>query len=427
MLRRNAARLPDPVRTCTLVLLGALAVTACKDPNSPRGAPALITSLPRQLGDVERRIIAGTSQFAFGLLREEVARNPGANVFISPLSASFALGMAANGSAGGTFDAMSRTLGFGGATQAAMAASYRSLLDLLRGLDPQVRLQIANSVWYRREFTVLPSFLDESRRFFDARIAALDFASPTAPTTINAWVSENTNGRIKTIVDGPIDTNLVMYLINAVYFKGSWREQFEVARTRQETFTKENGSRVSVAMMNRGGSARFYRGADFDAVDVGYGGDAFTMTILLPSAGRTARQLAATLDTAAWRAVREGLGTAQVDLAMPRYRMEFKDSLVGTLKALGMSEGFCDQPSDFSRISAPPPDLCISLVDQKTFVDVNEEGTEAAAVTSVGIGVTSAPERRVVRVDRPFIVVIGERISGTILFAGLVVDPPQER
>jgi serpin B len=412
------------LRAFALLSFTAIGV-ACGDPAGTSEPPALITALPRALSGSEQAVIGANNAFGASLLGSVVRSRPDSNVFLSPLSASMALGMTMNGAAGVTFDEMRSALGFPPQLAAAdINASYRDLIALLRGLDAKVDFRIANSIWYANEFAaaINQPFLTEAQSFFDARAAGLDFASPAAVTTINDWVKQSTNSRIDRIID-QIRPEIVMILINAIYFKGDWRDGFEPSDTRPESFTTPGGATVQVPMMHRSGKIRAAVVDGRTVVDMGYGGDAFAMTVILPRDGEQVNALAESLSATFWSSI-GALPQGEVDLAMPKFRMTWEKELSDELKSLGMRQAFVDGGADFSRLSSSRGrELFIDYVKQKTFVDVNEVGTEAAAVTAVGIGVTSAPVRLTIRVDRPFVFALRERLSGTLLFLGRVVDP----
>jgi len=403
-----------------LALAGACASSTEPDPGTS-GKP--LDALPRALTAGEERVIGASNAFSFALFRQLSAAQTDSNVFTSPLSASMALGMAMTGAAGTTYDEMRTTLGFGAAaTENEIGESYRSLITLLRGLDPGVDFRIANSIWYRSGFPVDAAFLDRGRSWFDARVSALDFGSPTAVPTINDWVGTATAGKIPTILDG-IDDGQVMFLINAIYFKGSWRTRFDPSRTVAAPFHAAGGDQ-SARLMHREGTMRWLRTSDFEAIDLPYGNSAYSMTVVLPNPGRSVEEVAASLQGSAWSGWMAQFADAEIELALPRFTLAWDRLLIPDLQALGMRAAFVDGGADFSRMSPLGRQLFISLVKQKTFVDVNEEGTEAAAVTNVGISVTSLPLRRPFIVDRPFIFVLRERLSGTILFMGKIVRLP---
>lgn len=396
-------------------LAAVLMLAAC---NGSPTQPSRISELPRPLTSTERALVTANNEFAFSLFRELHQRTADSNLFMSPLSASMALGMTMNGAGGTTLDAMRTTLGFGTMPMTDIDASYRSLIDLLRGLDHSVDFRIGNSIWYRQGFAVEQPFLDAGKQYFDARISALDFDDPNAPRTINDWVKTSTNGKIETIVDR-IPRDVVMYLVNAIYFKGSWQKQFDKARTMTREFHAIDGSLPQVPMMSQTDTFPAVRTDDYTAAELPYGGGAYSMVVVVPSPGSSLDSLVASLDATRWAALLASFTLRHGEVAIPRFRLEWKKELNDPLTALGMGVAFQDGAADFSGISKSQS-LVITTVLQKTFVDVNEEGTEAAAATSVGIGPTSAPAP-LLRADRPFLFAIRERFSGTVLFMGTKV------
>ncbi len=398
----------------TLLLFAA---TGCGDLFTGPAADE-ITQLPRALSVAEVEVIRANNRFGFDLLTQ--ANRPNENLLLSPLSASMALGMTMNGAAGETWNQMRDVLGFGSLTQDEINASYKSLLELLVGLDPAVETAIGNSVWTRQGFPVHADFLGSVREIFGAEVAELDFANPAASERINEWVRDATGGRIEDIVPDVIPVNVVMYLINAIYFKGTWTFQFDPSDTRDEPFRLDDGSTRTVSLMTFRRELPYQENSRFQAVDLPYGGRAFSMTVLLPRQGVSADTLAATLDAGEWEDIANGFHDTDLQLFLPRFRMAYERTLNDDLAALGMVDAF-DHRADFTRLS-PVDNLLISEVKQKSWVDVNEEGTEAAAATVVAIAETSSGP--VVRADRPFLFFIRERLSGTILFAGKLASPP---
>jgi len=379
----------------------------------------VITELPRPLTAAEVKLISASNGFAFDLLGQANRAND--NLFLSPLSASMALGMTMNGAAGETWTQMHDVLGFGSLAEEEINASYKSLVELLIGLDRTVEMAIGNSVWTRSGFPVKPGFLDAVRENFSAEVAELDFSNTSASKRINGWVSDATRGRIETIVPEAIPRHIVMYLLNAIYFKGSWTFRFDPEQTRTAPFHLDDGSTRPVSLMYLKRPLPYQRNSRFQAVDLPYGGRAFAMTVLLPRRGMSVDTLAATLDAGEWEDIADGFQERKVEVFLPRFRMSYERILNDDLAALGMVDAFDDDLADLTRLS-PVEFLFISEVKQKSWVDVNEEGTEAAAATSVGVSVVSALP--VVRADRPFLFFIRERLSGTILFAGKFASPP---
>ena len=406
------------------LLAVVIAAAACSDPSGPAdGRTPRITQLPRALSTGEQAVITASNAFGFGLLRELDRTRADSNIFMSPLSASMALGMTMNGAVGETFEEMRRALAFGTASRAEINASYRSLIDMLRALDPTVDFRIANSIWYRTGFPFESAFLDEARQFFDAKVAGLDFNAASAAPTINDWVKQSTNDKIDKIVEPPIDPDVVMYLINAIYFNGAWTARFEKNQTRPDQFTTIDGTTAPIEMMRRTDTVRVAETADLQVIELPYGGGAYAMTILLPTPGKAVRDLVASLSAESWQTAVAGAAAREVELQMPKFKLRWEAVLNEPLQALGMQLPFLGGLADFTRMSSDGKRLYISRVKQKSYVDVHEEGTEAAAVTSVEIRVVCACGPQVIRIDRPFVFAIRERLSGTILFMGKIVRP----
>jgi serine protease inhibitor len=381
-----------------------------------------LTELPRPLSVTECEVIRGSNDFAFGILRETLANGDEENIFLSPLSASMALGMTLNGARGETYDEMRDVLGFAGMQPAEVNAAYRDLIDLLLGLDRGVAVHIANGIFADDGFPFHAEFFELSRRYFDAEVATPNFHDPATLDLINNWVKRKTQDRIPTILD-ELDPDYVMFLINALYFKGDWREQFDPRRTAQASFTRRDGRTMNVNMMRADDHrVRVNWAEDATVLELPYGRDAFAMTIVLPNGDRSVDALVESLDPARWDAWIAGLADASITVGLPRFRLEYETMMNDPLITLGMGRAFgVTGRADFTGMSPRGHDLEIGMVIQKTFVDVNEVGTEAAAATAVGMRVTSMPPAVVV--DRPFIVAIRERFSGTILFLGTIGAP----
>ncbi len=403
----------------------ALAGLVVRCGQEPISGPQEITSLPRQLEEGETALVAADNAFGLKLFREIHAGEDGENIFIAPLSVGMALGMAYNGADGTTKEAMRVTLELQGLELPEVNESYRTLIDLLRDLDPAVEFRIANSIWYDPAYTFEQDFLQVNRDYFDAEVTGLDFADPGAAPTINNWVDRNTNGRISEIVDSPISPELVMFLINAIYFKGDWTNPFDEELTREGTFTLADGSEKSVEMMSYSQpdtvAAYFDGNAGVQVLDMKYGGKAYSMTIVMPQQPADIDALVEGLNSEAWGRWIGGLAETRAQVTMPKFTLEYDIELNEALRALGMEVAFDPSNADFTKIYSGGERLYISKVKHKTFVDVNEKGTEAAAATSVEIGVTSLPPMIVV--DKPFVFAIREKFSGAILFLGVMVDP----
>lgn len=395
-------------------LLGALLMAGCSsEVTSPRQPP-------RDLSKSETQVVAADNSFGLQLMNALNAGKRDGNVVVSPLSVSMALGMTLNGARAGTLEAMRSSLGLQGMTETQINEAYRGVIDLLQGLDPKVSFGVANSIWYRSGFQARAEFLDLNRRFFDADATAIDFSDPGAAGTINGWVEEKTKGRIKTIVPDPIPSALVMYLINAIHFKGAWSTRFDPAKTREADFRRPDGSTVRAQMMNRNGKVSYLSNERYSAIDLPYGDGGFSMTVLLPAEGRSADELLAGMDAGEWADLPSRFTEQEVPVSLPKFTVEYGEMLNNVLKGLGMSVAFSGA-ADLSGIAGEPGELYISEVRHKTFIEVNEEGTEAAAATSVGISRTSLGPS--MNVNRPFIFAIREHHSGAVLFIGKIADP----
>jgi serpin B len=377
--------------------------------------------LPRALSEGEQLTIASSNRFAFDLFRNINTRFADTNLFISPLSASFALGMTLNGADGETYEGMVQALRILDNDQSRINAAYRDLIDLLLELDPSVDMRIGNAIWYRNTFPFHQAFFDTVSHYFGARVEGLDFTNPATTPRINAWVDTATAGKITKVLDR-IDGDLVMLLMNAIYFKGSWRAQFDPDRTQNAPFATERGTSHTARMMHLEAQQVALASLNgIQAVDLPYGRAAFTMTAILPPAGTDVDTFIETLDQPRWDAIIGALHQTKADVYLPKFQMEWEDTLNSDLKSMGMENAFCEGCANFRRMSPVGDELFISFVKQNTFVNVNEEGTEAAAVTTVGMSPTSGPPS--IRFDRPFVFIIRERLTGTILFMGKVAVP----
>lgn len=377
----------------------------------------------RPLSQGEQKIVQASGEFGFNLFKEIQKTQQKENIFISPLSVSMALGMTLNGAANETERAMQNTLGFDGLSDEEINQSYQSLIKLLADLDPKVSFQIANSIWYRLGFTVEQPFLDVNKTYFNAEVNALDFNSPEAVATINSWVDSKTNGKIKKILD-QIDPMAVMFLINAIYFKGTWTYEFDKKYTEDEPFYVGDTTQVTCKMMKQSNDFLYYQNEEFQAIDLPYGNGAFRMTVFLPAPGNSVDALIAQLNAQNWAEWMGKFSKQKGTLYLPKFKLKYEKVLNQVLSTLGMGIAF-GGGADFTKINKNGG-LYISKVLHKSFVDVYEEGTEAAAVTIVEIRMTSVggeSQGFFMRVDRPFLFAIREQNSRTILFMGKIMNP----
>ena len=372
----------------------------------------------------EKSLLQSDNRFGFKLFQEVMKEQKDTNIFISPLSVSLALGMTYNGTNGSTREAMKNTLELNGLTLQEVDESYQHLIKLFSELDPDVLFQIANSIWYRQDWTFEEEFIQLNKTYFNSVVRGLDFDDPHSVDVINSWVSENTKGRITSIINPPIDPSMVMFLINAIYFKGIWTYQFDKNATREWPFLLPDNSTKTCQMMGIKSEFSYYENDFFQAVDLPYGQGDYSMIVFLPRWGKNIDSLIANLNPENFDSWLSKFHTDSGKVCLPKFTLEYGIKLNDALKALGMSVAFDPNQADFTKMH-PGGGLFISEVKHKTFVEVNEEGTEAAAVTSVGIAMSALPPPLPfeIVVDRPFVFLIKENLSGAILFMGKIVEP----
>ena len=372
-----------------------------------------------------RQLIGSGNQMGFELLKKihESQESP-QNTMISPVSVALALAMTYNGAEGETKRAMEEALQLTGLSRQEINASYQALMEALLTVDPKVTMEIANSIWYRQEFSVEQDFLDVNQEYYDAEVSALDFNSSEAPSVINNWVSDKTHGKITKIIE-QIDPLTMMYLINAIYFNGKWRYQFEADKTSDEPFYLADSSEIQVPTMQTEADLGYFSHDLFRAVELPYGRGNYSMVCMLPREEYQVDDVIGAMNENNWEDWMNGMQEYAVQVHLPKFKFEYKKSLKEILIQMGMGVAFDPYESDFSGINPDRDDLHISEVKHKTFIEVDEKGTEAAAVTSVTMSTTSADPGGpvVVKFDKPFVFAIREVTNGTIVFVGKVVEP----
>jgi serpin B len=405
-----------------LLLCANVALVACGNDASKIDGPQIPAQPARALTADERVVASTTLAFGFDLLKQTQAGDAKPNLMISPLSASIALGMAANGANGNTGEMMRATLGYAGMTDAQMNAAYSGLIAQLRARDPKVEMTLANSVWYDMKFQVLPTFTDALRTNFEAGVAPLDFHAPSAPGTISKWAEDRTGGRIKNLIT-QIDPAEVMFLVNATYFKAKWTREFEKSATRNGDFTRADASKINVPLMSMNSVFKTMQDGKVTAVEMPYADTSYALVALMPTANAPLSSIDAYFTPTQWAALLASLQAKQIQLTLPKFKFDYSTTMNDALKRMGMDIAFDPNRADFSRI-ATGVQLYISRVQQKTYINLDEAGTEAAAATAVGIGLTSAPAPAPeVKFNKPFYFAIRERSTGTVLFIGRVGDP----
>ncbi len=380
-------------------------------------------SLAAPVEELDQRLVNANNRFGFELFRE-LAEEDDENLFISPSSIITALAMTYNGAEGETKTAMEETLNFQGMSLEEVNAAFRDLLTVLQNPDPRVELSVANSLWAREGLNFYEDFLERNNTFYNAKISFLDFSEDQAADEINSWVKEQTGGRIEQLVTPPISPETILFLINAIYFYGEWSEPFDPDMTRDNDFQRYDGTVSPVPTMFRYDNFRYLENDLFQAVSLPYGeNERVNMYLFLPKPDNDLKQFHTELNQANWDRWIASFGSMEGELGLPKFSFDYEVSLNDALKLLGMEIAFDGNRADFSSMHPVPPDLYISEVKHKSFIEVNEEGTEAAAATSVEDVVTAMPETFSMIIDRPFFFAIADDMTGTILFMGSVVQP----
>lgn len=401
------------MRSLIFTLIAAIVIVSCKDAEPQAN---LEDAKPIALKVSLQKRINQDNAFALDLLKQTIALSKETNVTVSPLSVSIALGMALNGADNVTKTQIETALKMSSLTSDEINEYYKVMQTNLPMVDPSTKLCIANSIWYKKDFLVKNSFLEINKTNFNAYVKELDFAQSWAKDTINNWCSVKTKGLIPTILD-EIPSNAMMYLVNAVYFKGIWCSKFDKKKTTESYFTNEAGSQLKVNIMFQQDTFNYTSDALAQYVDMPYGNKAFSMTLIVPEYGKTTQEILGTLTVDKWNSIISNMHQSEIMLSVPRFKSENKFTLNDELKVMGMPIAFSES-ADFSKISNIG--LMISKVLHKTYIAVDEDGTEAAAVTAIEMIKTSMPIIPVVRADRPFIFVIRERSTGVIIFIGKI-------
>jgi len=411
----------------SVVLLGVL---GCSQVDSNKSAlaqsslPQPETPLQKKTLKTDPKIVESSNKFGFKLFSEVRKNDQGEkNIFISPLSVALALAMTYNGASGSTQQAMAKTLELQGINLPEINSSYAAALkQLLDNPDAKVQLNIANSLWANQNFRFAPDFLQRTQDFYQAKVSNLNFQDAAAPNIINNWVKENTSGKITKIVE-TIQPDAVLFLINAIYFKGKWSKEFDKNKTAQYPFYITSGRQKQHPMMSQDGNYKYYESKQFQAVSLPYGKDGkFSFYIFLPKQNSNLNAFYQNLNVENWEKWMTQFNKQKGFIRLPRFKTEYDVTLNDALKTLGMKEAF----SSNANFSGMGKNLTISEVKHKTFVEVNEEGTEAAAATSVGIVATAfrqEPEPFRMIVDRPFFSAIRDNQTGSVLFMGSIIEP----
>ena len=380
---------------------------------------------PISLTQAEQQLVTGNNDFAFNLFRlagprvpsEPAGQEPEKGTILSPISITYALGMLNNGAAGETQQQINKVLGFNNADE--VNAFCKKMLTEALHLDKLTKVQIANNIYVNKYYTLNPVFVEKANDFYNAQPETRDFADGKTRDVINQWASDHTEKMIEEVLsEDEFNPGAVSYLLNAIYFKGTWEVQFKKEETKEEAF-KSTGK--NVPMMHMEQEFLYADKGDYEALQLPYGNGAYSMTILLPKDGKTTYDIAQSLTSESWKSMwKSGVpsGGATVDVKLPRFETNTDLDLVKIMSRLGMPKAF--------TVSAEFPDFCnvptfIGLMKQVARIKVSEEGTEAAAVTVIGMKNSVTPSEPIhvnFHADHPFIYMISEKSTGTIFFIG---------
>ncbi len=385
---------------------------------------------PIDLTRAEQELVTANNDFAFNLFRKAGPRmtngaagpcftEPNKSTILSPISITYALGMLNNGAAGETQAQINKVLGFGETGADGINAFCKKMLTEAPKLDKLTKVMIANTIYMNQGYQLKPDFVTKAKDYYDAEPESRNFADGKTMDVINQWASDHTEKMIDKVLDNDeFDPTAVSYLLNAIYFKGAWAEKFDKANTKDEAFTNENNQEVQVPMMHQEHEFNYTEDEDCQALCLPYGNNAYRMTILLPKEGRTVYSLAQKLTTQTWQRY-QWMGTAIVDVKLPRFESKTDVDLIPIMSALGMPNAFDDRLAEF-------PYFCnastyIGLMKQVACIKLNEEGTEAAAVTVIGMKENAMPQEPKhvnFHATHPFIYIISEQSTGAIFFIG---------
>ncbi len=392
----------------------ALFLTACKKEKETVQTRDLV------LTEKEKKKVQDENAFSLYLLKQvHAARPTDGNLFISPLSVGMAMAMTSNGANGSTLTQIREMMRMNSLTENELDAYYKKLIEELPRLDPKVNFSIANSIWYAKQYSFQTSFLNQNQQAYHARIAALDFNTPESVQQINTWVNESTNGKIDKIVEER-DPNAVAYLINALYFNAPWKNKFDPALTSELDFKVSNSQVVKVPFMGSNHMPlKAMSDGEVTVYELPYAHQKYSMVIVLPSQNQDLFSFINSLDGQKWSEWMSALKEANLYFQLPKLKFSYELDFKPLFQLMGMDLPF-KPGADFSRMSTQL-NLMISTIKHKTFLEVDEKGTEAAAVTSVGMTYTATPSP--VRIDRPFVFAIREMETGLLLFTGAVKNP----
>ncbi|MFD1032586.1 serpin family protein [Metaplanococcus flavidus] len=375
-----------------------------------------------EYGETDYELIAEANNILGMKLLKDLSAKEDGNIFVSPTSLYMALAMVYNGAEGATKDEIAKVLEAEGLAPEEMNKANASLVTKLASDTEDIELNIANSIWAKEGYTFRESFTESSQDYYNARLETIDITDPASADAINDWVSDATNERIDKMAESPLPGNLVAMLLNAIYFNGAWQYPFPEDATVERPFHLEDGSTAQVPLMSLNEQLSYLETDNFQAVSLPYGEGEMNMHVFLPAETSSLDEFKASMNEEEWAGWMAGFESNLGTVMLPKFELEYEVNLNDTLQELGMETAFSS--ADLSKMFETSSGLLISEVKQKSFINVSEEGTEAAAVTSIGVD-TSGPAEPPFEliVDRPFFFAITDEETGVILFMGSIENP----
>ncbi len=409
--------------TMLLVAGMSLLLVACTDKEIPEPEEKVLDNFDQGLAN-------SSNEFGFELLRELMQEEgEEENLFISPTSIYTALAMTYNGARGETREAMAEVLGVEGVELERFNQNNLARLYKLQEADPEVTLNLVNSLWMSDYYQFNPDFVSRNEEYYHALCQEMDFSAPETTDIINGWVEYHTGGHIEEIIGDSIDPMSLLFLINAVYFQGDWSEPFDVEDTEEDVFYGPEGEIEDVPFMHRSDDFSYLEKEEkFQAVRLPYGEEErLAMYVFLPHEESSLSCLVSEMDAETWDGWREEFSSMKMegDLFLPRFEMEYEKTLNDILEDMGLEIAFGSNANFYDMVVEPKPEgaIFIDEVRHKSFIEVDEEGTEAAAATKVKMGVESVLDHFHMEVNRPFFFLIHDEEINEVIFTGTVSDP----
>lgn len=409
--------------TVFAVSLAVIILTGCGQTQGSTGPGSLQPSKNAEFEEDDYlEIVDASNLMGMNLLSEISGKGEGDNPFISPVSLYMALSMLYNGAEGDTKEEIAEVLGVKGIEAGDLNQANASLMSILASDTEEIELRIGNSIWLNDSYQFQEQFTASNRDYFNAEIEEIDISDKASAVEINEWVQDATNNKIKKMAEEPLDSNIVAMLLNAVYFKGNWQHKFEADATKESTFMGEGDKKSTVEMMKLEERVPYLETDSFQAVSLPYGDGEMDMKLFLPSSSSSLEEFRKALNTENWKRWNGEFSGRQGLVLMPKFKMEYQIILNDAMKELGMPSAF-DENADFPHIVEGDSELAVTSIAQKTYLDINEEGTEAAAATSITVGESEDAEPPfTMKIERPFFLAITDVESGAILFMGEIKD-----